>query len=208
MNTNIEKIKNSKLFDDNDKKFINEIFKLGCNAREKWGHKCFKPIYDKAKDKLVKTQERYCFYCQKQYLDIDYDDWHIDHIVPIDEDDRFVFTEENLILSCKWCNRRKNDKPVLVNKPKSNLYSLSSLNYRIIHPRLDEYKENINIFAGALYVGKTSKGRRTIYDCVLDRFELNFITNLNSNDRDFIEGALEYIRNNGKDKFIKFIKSL
>ena len=173
-----------------------------------WGHDDFKSIYKKVKSELLTEQNKYCFYCQKQYIDIAMDDWHIDHIVPIDEDSRFTFCDRNFVLACKWCNRKKNDKPVLVKKPASGKYSKSTANYRVVHPRYDDYSENIDIISGKIYNGKTAKGRRTIYDCVLDRFMLSYLSNVKSTDRDFVEGAMSLLLSSDPKKLIKFIKSL
>jgi uncharacterized protein (TIGR02646 family) len=202
------RIINEKLFEECDHSVMEKLINLPCSGQDKWKNPDFQPIYSKIKNKLLEAQDKFCFYCHKQHLNIDADDWHIDHIIPIDEDDRFVFTEFNLILACKWCNRRKNDKPVLTEKPKTNRCSKSSSKYRIIHARIDDYFEHIDVIGDIFYSGKTPKGRRTIYDCVLDRFKLEYISNLKSNDRDFVDGALKFLMRNGKDEFIRFIKSL
>ena len=181
------------LFDEYDIIVIKNIMNTEITAREKWQHEDFRPVYEKAKLKLLENQKRTCFYCQKRLHYITNEDWHIDHIVSIDEDARHVFTEFNLILSCKWCNRRKNSKPVIVKKLTGAVYSTSAANYRIIHPRYDKYSDHIDILADTLYTGITAKGRYTKDVCNLERFHLAFVTGLSSENRSFVNGAMRLI---------------
>lgn len=205
---NLPKLPNIKLFDDSDLKVIQFISTLSLTGREKWAHDQFKPIYKKAKDILLKTQKNVCYYCQKRLPDIHKDDWHIDHIVSIDEDDRHVFTEKNLILACKWCNREKKHKSTLVKKPISVRYSESSNNYRIVHPRYDSYGDHIDILGEMIYTGLTPKGKHTCQECHLERFRLSYITSLTSENRDLVEGALKMLLSNDPALLFRYIKSL
>jgi uncharacterized protein (TIGR02646 family) len=204
----IENLDDRDIFDNDDLATIKKIERLTCSARDKWDHDDFKGTYKKLKTSLLNEQDRHCFYCQKQYLSISMDDWHIDHIVPIDEDSRFTFCDRNLVVACKWCNRLKNDKPVLVNPPKTVKYSKAKNNYRVVHPRYDTYSTNIDILGGQVYVGKTPKGRRTVHDCVLDRFILNYLSSVKSSDRSFVEGALTLLLSGSPKRLIDFIKAL
>lgn len=204
----LEKLNDKDIFDADDLLIIREIEKLTCSSRDKWTHEDFKGVYRKIKDILLDEQNKHCYYCQKQFLHVTMDDWHIDHIVPIDEDDRFTFCDRNFVVACKWCNRLKNDKPVLVKKPLTKKYSKNTSNYRTVHPRFDSYSSNIDILANTFYVGKTSKGRRTVHDCVLDRFMLNYFSNIKSSDRSFVEGAMNLLLSGNPKGLIDFIKSL
>jgi len=208
MKIGIDQLADRDIFDINDIEVIKKIEKLSCTPQKKWQHDDFNDIYQKLKTSLLDEQNKHCFYCQKQYVDITMDDWHIDHIVPIDEDDRFTFCDRNLVLACKWCNRIKNDKPVLVNVPRTKRYSKNKENYRIVHARYDIYSKNIDIIAGKVYVGKTPKGKRVVYDCGLERFMLNFLLNLASSDRDFVEGAMKLLLSGDPKELISFIKAL
>ena len=208
MTISIDRLEDEDLFDAEDLILVNSLKALACSPRDKWSHDDFKPAYAKIKSLLLTKQNKFCFYCQRQYLHVDMDNWHIDHIVPIDEDDRFTFCDRNFVLACKGCNRRKNDKPVLVSKPKRPNYSKSSANYRIVHPRLDRYSHHIDVVAETLYMGKTPKGRRTVFDCVLDRFSLEFFSNIDSSNRDFVEGAMALLLSSDPKKLISFVKSM
>ncbi|WP_189004083.1 HNH endonuclease [Deinococcus roseus] len=203
----LPKLANLTLFDATDLIVVKRINDLSLTGREKWDHEDFRPIYRKIKQILLTSQRQICYYCQKNLRDIDNDDWHIDHIVSIDEDDRHVFTEKNLVLACKWCNRRKNDKSTLVKKLKTKAYSESSANYYIVHPRLDNYFDHIEIFSSIIYTGKTSKGERTCFDCNLKRFWLNYISGIKSEDRAFTELVLHVLTTADRKLFEEFIKS-
>lgn len=204
----LESLVDKDIFDAADHLVIKSVEKMIGTAQDKWGHDDFKVVYRKIKSTLLNEQNKRCFYCQIQYLNFMMDDWHIDHIVPIDEDDRFTFCDRNFVLACKGCNRLKNDKPVLVNRPKTKKYSRSANNYRIVHPRFDIYSLNIDVVADMFYVGKTPKGRRTVNDCVLDRFLLAYSSNIKSSDRPFVEGALRLLFSGDPQGLIGFIKAI
>lgn len=207
MSAKIDQISDSDLFSASEREIISRLSGMACSPQDKWGHADFKVVYDNLKGLLLAEQDKHCYYCQIQYLNIDMDDWHIDHIVPIDEDDRYVFCDRNFVLACKWCNRRKSDKPVMRARPVSSKYSKSKNNYRIIHPRWDKYSEHIDI-VGIIYAGKTSKGRRTVFDCVLDRFIVEFLASVKVSDRDFVDGAIKLLVSSNPRSLIDFIKSL
>jgi len=187
---------------------ISDICSLSLTAREKWAHPDFLPIYSRLKNYFLIYQNKTCYFCQKKLVTITNEDWHIDHIVSVDEDDRHVFTAENWILVCKWCNRDKNSKKILKNRPKSKAYSKSSANYKIIHPRYDDYSIHIDILSEMIYTSLTPKGKETKSACNLERFQLKYLSNLNSTDRDYIEGALKFLLSNNPRSLSAFLKSL
>lgn len=208
MSVLIENVDNSAIFDTIDWNIINKIKVETSTAREKWSSVEFKPVYSRIKDTFLIRQGKICFYCQKKLVDITLEDWHIDHIVPIDEDPRHVFTEQNLVLTCKWCNRIKNAKPILKKSLTTNKYSASSNNYLIVHANIDTYSQHLDIISGTLYLGKSPKGKRTISDCNLDRFKVNYFTNISTTDKGFVNAALTLIFSNDPKQLISFIKAL
>ena len=208
MSIALENLIDKDLLDAADLLIVDNIEKMAISSQEKWAHNDFKEVYRKIKNILLDEQDKRCFYCQKQHLNLTMDDWHIDHIVPIDEDDRFTFCDRNFVVACKGCNRLKNDKSVLLKKPKTKKYSKSAKNYRIVHPRFDTYSLNIDIVADMFYVGKTPKGRRTVHDCVLDRFLLAYSSNIKSSNRPFVEGALRLLFSGDPQGLIGFIKAI
>lgn len=208
MTISLENLEDKNLFDDADLLAIKEIEKVVGSAQDKWAHNDFSVIYKKIKRLLLDEQDKRCFYCQKQNLTAEMDDWHIDHIVPIDEDERFTFCDRNFVIACKGCNRKKNNKAVWVKKPKKNVYSKNPKNYRIVHPRFDTYSKNIDILGDMFYVGVTPKGRRTVHDCLLDRFLLAYYASIKSADRPFVEGAMKLLFSGDPKTLIGFIKAM
>ncbi|PZW99376.1 uncharacterized protein (TIGR02646 family) [Pseudomonas sp. 478] len=202
----LEKINPPTLFTSNDKLVISRINNLPITGRKKWAHDDFSAIYTSAKAILIQHQDRRCFYCQKKNPHIDNDDLHIDHIVPIDEDPRFIFEEKNLVLTCKKCNKRKNNKPVLTKQTKLK-YSLSPSNYSIIHAHIDTYSKHIDITGDIIFSGIDKKGKRTVYDCNLDRYVLEYLTCLSSTDREFVNAALKLLLTNDPKALITFVKA-
>jgi uncharacterized protein (TIGR02646 family) len=204
----MESIPATTFFNAKDQAIIDQIHAKNITGREKWGDPQFAPIYTRIKAELRAAQNSVCFYCQNQDTQSDMDDWHIDHIVPIDEDPRFVFTPANLLLACKGCNRRKNDKAVLKKISISGRYSASSNNYRIVHGRIDKYSHHMDILAGKIYISKTSKGLRMSSDCVLDRFMLDFVTSIKSDDRDFVEASLSMLLSDNPMSIVAFVQMI
>ncbi|VVQ10221.1 hypothetical protein PS925_03360 [Pseudomonas fluorescens] len=202
----LEKITPPPLFSDVEKVEILRINNLPITGRKKWAHPDFQPIYISAKAVLLQHQDRRCFYCQKKNPHADNDDLHIDHIVPIDEDERFIFEEKNLVLACKKCNKRKNNKPVL-KSPTKTKYSLNKTNYKIIHAHIDTYSKHIEITGDIIFSGVDQKGKRTVYDCNLDRYMLEYMTCLKASDRDFVDAALKLLLTNDPKALITFIKA-
>lgn len=202
----LEKINPPPLFTAAEKLEIAKIANLPISGRKKWAHLDFSPIYTSAKSILIQHQDRRCFYCQKKNPHIDNDDLHIDHIVPIDEDERFIFEEKNLVLTCKKCNKRKNNKPVL-KAPTKTKYSLNKSNYKIVHAHIDTYSKHIEITGDIIFSGVDGKGKRTVYDCNLDRYMLEYLTCLSSSDRDFVDAALKLLLTNDPKALITFVKA-
>lgn len=201
----LAKMASTYTYDTLDEISIQSIVKLPITAREMWSHDDFALTYGKIKAFLLAEQKRICFYCQKQLVDITNEDWHIDHVLPIDEDPRHVFTSFNYVLSCKWCNRIKGAKPTMKSFPKTKKYSKNTLNYRIVHPRYDDYSLHIEILGGRFYFGSSDKGQYTKYICNLDRFALNQLVNLKASDRKFVDAALKFLLGDNPRELLDFI---
>ncbi|GAA5436884.1 HNH endonuclease [Deinococcus aquaticus] len=202
----IDFVDKEELFADEDKTTIAKVVKLGLSAREMWSHEDIQPILAKIKGKLLIKQRSCCFYCQRALLELTREDWQIDHIVSINEDDRHVFTSANLVLSCKWCNRNKSGERIINRIPSSNKYSLSSSNYKIVHPRLDRYSDHIEIIGG-FYVGRKGKGKKTKEVCNLDRIALDFLTGLETDDKEFFHASMSLLMSNNPKSLIVFLRN-
>jgi hypothetical protein len=77
------------------------------------------------------------------------------------------------------CNLKKSEKDPFINKeamvnPKRITYPKNSSAFRIVHPHFDNYNDHIYNL-GMVYLGKTEKGKATIYACDLLRFAQQFI---------------------------------
>jgi len=119
------------------------------------------------------AQDFTCVYCQQKVLFNHGRVWDIEHIIPKKLYPKFLFTEENLALSCPDCNGRKLDKNVLVN-PKRKTFPNKSEDYIIVHPHFDEYEKHIKVLDNQLYFPKDEKGIKTIEICGLLRFAYKF----------------------------------
>nr|WP_272916921.1 HNH endonuclease [Deinococcus xianganensis] len=154
---------------------------------------------------LIK-QDRTCFYCQRKLTQLSNEDWQIDHIVAIDEDSRHTFTSDNLILSCKWCNRHKKERRVLSKIGRTDRYSRSSANYKIVHPRLDRYSEHFQIIGGKIYIGLTQKGKTAKEYCNLDRIILDHMTGLDVDNSLLVRASLDLLFSDNPRSLIVFLQ--
>ncbi|MNT53053.1 hypothetical protein D3C72_1901190 [compost metagenome] len=90
-----------------------------------------------------------------------------------------MFVTTNLAAACHGCNGAKSDKDGLVNKEalvsrRRKTYPKRSEDFRILHPHYDNFEDHI-LAARMIYIGKTEKGKNTIYACDLLRFASQFL---------------------------------
>lgn len=131
-------------------------------------------LKESIKDHYIKAQDYTCPYC-KQRMEVEHKaTWDAEHIIPKATRPEFMFTERNLCVSCKDCNRVKGNKNVLKN-PRRATFPDKSEDYLFCHPHFDEYDLHIKIIAEAcFYLPKTDKGRETVETCGLLRFLYKF----------------------------------
>jgi len=123
------------------------------------------------------VQDYTCVYCQQKIVVEHGMAWDIEHIIPKSSHPQFLFTEENLAVTCKDCNLKKKDKNVLKN-PKRITFPKKSEDYIIVHPHFDVYDEHIGRFGNNhIFVANTDKGRETKIICDLDRFLPKYFEN-------------------------------
>lgn len=126
-----------------------------------------KAVKKDIKTSLITLQDNKCAYCtiifedrKKEFIDLQLDGDR-EHIAPKSKFPNFIFTENNLVLSCQTCNRTlKNDYNTVIHE-KDNY---KDLEYNIVHPYFDNYKDHI-IFDNdmILCIGhKDNKGENTI----------------------------------------------
>ena len=122
------------------------------------------------KDHYIRVQDYTCVYCKQKIVVTHGMAWDTEHIIPKKSHPKFLFTEENLAVSCKDCNLIKWDKNVLKN-PKRTTFPKKSEDYIIVHPHFDVYDEHIGRLANnKIFVGNSKKGIETILICGLHRF--------------------------------------
>lgn len=126
------------------------------------------------KNHYLKAQDYTCAYCQQKIV-VDHNGaWDTEHIAPRESYPGFMFTPENLCISCKDCNGAKSNKPVLANK-KRRTFPKQSKDYTICHPHFDIYSNHIRVVGEAvLYLPRTKKGQTLIEMCGLLRFVYSF----------------------------------
>lgn len=96
----------------------------------------------------------------------------IEHIVPKSLKPNWMYEPFNLCLSCKLCNTKKGHrKKTLVDESVEGI-PRDTKAYKMIHPHLDRYSENIEFVGDILYRGISDKGRYTISLCELNRYEV------------------------------------
>ena len=125
------------------------------------------------KDHYKVVQDYTCVYCQQKIVVEHGMAWDIEHIIPKNPYPQFLFTEENLAVACKDCNRIKSDNNVLKNI-KRKRFPKKSEDYIIVHPHFDVYDEHIKIITNQIYLPIDKKGTNTIEICGLLRFAYQF----------------------------------
>lgn len=93
------------------------------------------------KDHYYYEQHRLCCYCSME-LAKSKDSHDAEHIIDKGSHKNFMFEYSNLAISCKPCNRSKGTKSVLAAAGKPTNIPLSSNDYKIVHPHLDEWGEH------------------------------------------------------------------
>jgi len=116
------------------------------------------------------AQGSVCCYC-RQIIPIKHGRvWDAEHIVPRASRPEFMFTPQNLALSCPDCNGPKSNTPTLVD-PLVATYPTTGDAFLIVHPHFDDYADHIEVgnYTYAPVPG-SDKGAWTIANCNLLRF--------------------------------------
>ncbi|MFT7161578.1 MAG: hypothetical protein ACI9GZ_002765 [Bacteroidia bacterium] len=120
--------------------------------------------------KFYSTEQKgMCAYCR---MDIEYDGKHddLEHIIHKDHKYIWMLEPRNLVLSCKICNTSKLVKHSLKAGYRSSAtFPYHTSNYRILHPQLDLYEDNISIIDNYFVRADSPKGFMTILICDLWR---------------------------------------
>lgn len=139
--------------------------------KDHWDNKCLDGFKGRFRSYMLLQQNYRCVYCRLELHPNEVTP-EIEHIVPKSLKPNWMYEPFNLCLSCKLCNTIKgHKKETLVNEKVEDI-PYDSGSYKMIHPYLDKYSENIELVGNVLYRGVTDKGRYTIRLCELNRYRL------------------------------------
>lgn len=137
---------------------------------ESWSDNDISELKNRIKKHYIKIQKNTCPYCRQSLRSNNGRVWDIEHIIPRIISIHFMFTPENLCISCIECNGKKHENDVRTGKGIKRLPKKSK-GYKIIHPHFDNYTKHILLIkAGFFYIARTDKGEFTIETCGLNRF--------------------------------------
>lgn len=136
--------------------------------KNSWSDRKFDYIKKKIKFHYSVVQNDKCAYCRRQLNFGGYAE-PIEHIVPRVDNYRWMFEQQNLVLSCGACNSSKSGKSTLKSsKLLSAIYPKNKSDYLIYHPHFDTYSNEIELENNIYYKWKTPKGKKTIEICGLN----------------------------------------
>ena len=132
-----------------------------------WGEDIVDPVRTEIKDHYIVEQNYTCVYCNRLIATANKALWDAEHVICRDSVPRFMFTPQNLAISCRDCNVLKGQKEVRTTKRKK--FPNESKHYLIVHPHFDKYSDHIRWF-GDVCAPITAKGVETQTICGLTRF--------------------------------------
>jgi hypothetical protein len=129
------------------------------------------------RDYLLPHLKYRCCYCQQRKTERHGLTWDIEHIAPKSLYPQFLFSPNNLAISCKECNIAKGEKNTLSRSCKA-IYPENSSHFLIVHPYYDTYSDHIEIVRcgdqQTYRVKNPHKGKSTYMMCDLIRFDFAF----------------------------------
>ena len=134
-----------------------------------WGAEEVTTVRQEIKAHYIGEQQHLCCYCGIPDPATHGLDWDVEHIVPQKRHPDFLFTQTNLGVACRECNVSKGAKETLVD-PSVSAYPSTSEAFRVVHPHFDEWSDHI-LRDHVTYASFTEKGRWTIKECRLTRFD-------------------------------------
>lgn len=139
--------------------------------KDDWEKKCLDGFKGRFRRDMLPKQNYRCAYCRLELHTSEVTP-EIEHIVPKSLKPNWMYEPFNLCVSCKLCNTKKGHrKKTLVDESVEELpHDMRA--YKMIHPHLDRYSENIEFVGDILYRGISDKGRYTISLCELNRYEV------------------------------------
>ncbi|WP_019105451.1 HNH endonuclease [Pantoea ananatis] len=123
----------------------------------------------------LKEQKYHCAYCNRLRQDKHGYNWDIDHIIPKSTHAHFTYEPNNFAVTCKECNKYKDNYNVLVRGANASvIYPRERGDYLLVHPHFDEYYVHLEVKYTAdlkvYHVPRSPKGAFTFSLCGLSRF--------------------------------------
>lgn len=132
-----------------------------------WGDDAVEPVRAEIKKHYIADQQYICVYCRRQIVTNNKALWDAEHVISREKVPGFMFTPQNLAVSCRDCNIAKGQKEVRTTTRKK--FPNQSKHYRIVHPHFDNYVDHIR-WIGDICVPISDKGTATLEVCGLTRF--------------------------------------
>lgn len=166
-----------------------------------WSDPALDDLRSRVKTYYIAAQGYRCCYCNRHLGTDNHRMWDVEHVASRVDHPRFMFEPHNLAAACPDCNMRKSEKDPIINKEalvNKNLkkYPMKSASFRICHPHFDVFEDHI-YQRGMVYLGKTDKGKNTIYACDLLRFAQKYIEWENSAADTRFEKEIDTVFNDG-----------
>lgn len=139
--------------------------------KDDWEKKCLNDFKGRFRRDMLPKQNYRCAYCRLE-LHTNEVTPEIEHIVPKSLKPNWMYEPLNLCLSCKLCNTKKGHRKKTLVDESVEALPRDSASYKMIHPHLDRYSENIVFVGDILYRGISDKGKYTINLCELNRYEV------------------------------------
>lgn len=134
------------IFTENDFLVIKDCIEKG---HKSWSDDCIKNLKIRLKEFLKIKQNHVCCYCCRNIygefnLSLD-----IEHVLPKSKYPLYMFSLDNLAVSCKRCNMSIKGSKVdfIVNNLENNENPFDSKNYYFIHPNSDVYNDHIKFIS-------------------------------------------------------------
>lgn len=139
--------------------------------KDHWENNCLNDFKGRFRRDMLPKQNYRCAYCRRE-LHTNEVTPEIEHIVPKSLKPNWMYEPFNLCLSCKLCNTKKGHVKKTLEDETVEEMPQDTKAYKMIHPHLDRYSENIEFVGDILYRGISNKGKYTIWLCELNRYEV------------------------------------
>lgn len=150
-----------------DEQAISKVKEKGLTVKS-WNDKELDPFKENIREFLREKQNGYCAFCRMKIHE-ENATAELEHVVNKNSRLDWMFFPQNLVLSCKLCNTSKGTKKLLKDMTAGE-YPGDGEDFLFVNPYFDRYSEHIEIKNGILYIGITDKGKYTVKECHLNRY--------------------------------------